>query len=190
MLLPRTIRRVVVTGFMGAGKSTVGPLLAARLGWEFLDLDTVIEARAGMTIAEMFARQGEPAFRALEAEILREQTQREALVLALGGGALETASTREHLAALNETCTVFLDAPLDTLVNRCLAQPGAAERPVLADREGLMRRFTSRLPHYRAAHLTIPTEGLSPEAVTERILDQILAALPEGATHAVKDAAR
>lgn len=185
MPLPLTIRRVILTGFMGAGKSTAGPLLAARLGWAFLDLDTLIEARAGMTIAGMFAQQGEAKFRALEAEILREQTRREDVVLALGGGALETASTREHLAELGETCVVFLDAPLETLVNRCLAQPGAAERPVLADREGLARRFAGRLPHYRAAHLIIPTEGLSPEGVAERILQ----ALPVDAANTMKGAA-
>lgn len=185
MPLPLTVRRMILTGFMGAGKSTVGPLLAARLGWTFLDLDALIEARAGMTIAAMFARRGEAAFRALEAEVLREQTRRGDIVLALGGGALETASTREHLASLNETCVIFLDAPLDTLVSRCLAQPGAAERPVLADREGLARRFAARLPHYRAAHVTIPTEGLKPEDVVERILE----ALTADAVNAMKGAA-
>lgn len=169
----RTIRRVVLTGFMGAGKSTIGALLAQRLGWNFLDVDTVIESRTGKTVAEIFAHQGEAAFRALEAEAIREQLRCENLVLALGGGAVETESTRELLATLGQTCVVFLDAPLEILVARCLAQPSAAERPVLADREGLLRRFEARLPYYRGAHLTIATAALTPQAVVAYILENL-----------------
>lgn len=177
MALLRTIRRIVLTGFMGAGKSTVGPLLAQRLGWEFLDADSVIESRAGKTIAEIFAEQGEAAFRALEADAIRDHARRENLVLALGGGALETESTRGLLASLDRACVLFLDAPLDLLVARCLAQPGAPEsapvRPVLADRESLRRRFDARVPYYRAAHLTVATAGLAPQAVVDRILEDL-----------------
>lgn len=171
MPLRPQIRRIVLTGFMGAGKSTVGVLLAEKLAWEFIDADAEIEARAGATIAQIFAKQGEPAFRALEAETIRGLSQRENLVLALGGGALETESTRTLWNKPGETCVVFLDAPLQVLVERCLAQPGAAERPVLADREQLLRRFEARLPHYRAAHIAVATEGLTPAEVAERILD-------------------
>ncbi len=67
---PGPPRRIVLTGFMGSGKSTVGPLLAARLGWRFADVDDVIEAEAGVTIAELFARHGEPAFRLREHETI------------------------------------------------------------------------------------------------------------------------
>jgi shikimate kinase len=158
---------------MGAGKSTVGPMLAQHLGWEFLDAATAIEARAGKTIVEIFAQQKEAAFRTLEAEAIREHARRPNLVFALGGGALETAATRDLLASLKQTCVLFLDAPLDLLVSRCLAQPRAAERPVLADRNGLERRFNARLPYYRAAHLTVPTAGLSPQTVVARILEAL-----------------
>jgi shikimate kinase len=171
--LPLAIRRIVLIGFMGAGKSTIGAMLAQSLGWDFLDVDTVIESRTGKTVARIFAEQGEAAFRALEVEAIREHTLREKLVLALGGGAIETQSTREHLANLDRTCMLFLDAPLDVLVARCLAQPATAERPVLADREGLLRRFRARLPYYRNAHLTITTAGLSPQAVVDRILEAV-----------------
>lgn len=171
MSLPPTIRRIVLTGFMGAGKSTIGVLLAQSLRWDFLDADAAIESCAGKTVAEIFAQHGEAAFRALEADAIREQTCRQNLVLALGGGALETTATREHLAALEHTCVLFLDAPLEILVARCLAQPSAAERPVLADRQGLVRRFEARLPYYREAHLTITTAELSPQAVVTRILE-------------------
>lgn len=171
MSMPRKIRRIILTGFMGAGKSTIGPLLAQSLRWDFLDADSVVESHAGKTVAEIFAEQGEAAFRALEAEAIREQTSRGNLVLALGGGAIETQSTRELLVKLDHTCVLFLDAPLDTLVARCLAQPGAAERPVLADREDLLRRFNMRLPYYRASHLTVTTAGLSPQVVVTHILE-------------------
>lgn len=171
MPLPPQIRRIVLIGFMGAGKSTVGALLAGKLGWDFVDADAEIEARAGMTIAAIFAEQGEPAFRALEAQAIRDLSRREKLVLALGGGALEMESTRALWNRIGHTCVVFLNAPLEVLVERCLAQPGAAERPVLADRDRLLRRFEARLPHYRAAHITIATEGLNPAQVAERILE-------------------
>lgn len=173
MSVPHTIRRIVLIGFMGAGKSTIGPMLGQSLGWEFLDADTAIESRAGKTVAEIFAQRGEAAFRTLEAETIREHTRRQNLVLALGGGAIETAPTRELLAALDQACVIFLDAPLDILVDRCLAQPHAAERPVLADREGLLRRFNARLPYYRAAHLTVTTAGLAPYEVVARILEAL-----------------
>lgn len=179
MALPRELRTVILTGFMGAGKSTVGALLAQRLGWDFLDADAAIEARAGKSVAAIFADDGEAAFRTLEAEAIRDHAQRECLVLALGGGALEAASTREFLAGLNGAAVIFLDAPLEVLVTRCLVQPNAAERPVLADHEGLRRRFEARLPFYRGAHLTVSTDGLTPV----QVVDEILGALdlrPEG----------
>jgi len=179
MALPRELRTVILTGFMGAGKSTVGALLAQGLGWEFLDADAAVEARAGKTVATIFAQEGEAAFRGLEAEAIRNHAQRERLVFALGGGALEAESTREFLAGLNGAAVIFLDAPLEVLVARCLAQPHAADRPVLADREGLQRRFEARLPHYRRAYLTVSTSGLTPQQVVDEILEA-LELRPEG----------
>ena len=171
--LPATVRRIVLTGFMGAGKSTVGALLAQRLGWRFLDSDTVIEARMGTTVAEIFSRHGEEVFRALETETIRDHCSGERLVLARGGGAVQSSPTREALARLDQTCVVFLDAPLAVMVARCIAEPGAAERPVLADRDRLSARLTARLPHYRDAHLTVPTADLTPDAVVEIILEAL-----------------
>jgi shikimate kinase len=176
--LPATVRRIVLTGFMGAGKSTIGQLLAQRLGWRFVDTDAVIEARTGVTIARIFADQGEQAFRALEAGAVRDHAQADELVLALGGGAIEFEDTREALSQLDETFVVFLDAPLEVMVARCLSQPGAAERPVLRDRERLTARLAARLPHYRRAHLTVATADLSPEAVTRAIVEAVGDSLP------------
>lgn len=171
--IPAAVRRIVLTGFMGAGKSTVGALLAARLGWRFLDSDTLIEERSGMTIARIFAAYGEAAFRVAEAEAIRSTTSEDAVVLALGGGAIENETTRGILDEMPDTCIIFLDAPLETMIDRCLSQPGAAERPILADRERLALRFANRMPHYRKAHLTITTMGLGPDAVAETIFQTI-----------------
>jgi shikimate kinase len=176
--LPGTVRRIVLTGFMGAGKSTIGRMLAQSLGWDFVDTDAVIESRTGMTIARIFAEQGEDAFRALEAEAVREQARVEHVVLALGGGAVEFETTREALVGLGDACVVFLDAPLEVMVARCLEQPGAAERPVLRDRERLTERLAARLPHYRRAHLTVGTADLTPDAVAEAILEAMGDLLP------------
>jgi shikimate kinase len=170
MPLPVTIRRIVLTGFMGAGKSTIGPLLSAAIGWQFRDSDAAIEARIGLTVAEIFANEGEAAFRALEVRVINEQAHAEDLVFALGGGALEHEPSRQALNRVADACVIFLDAPLDLLVARCLAQPQAAVRPVLADREMLAARLKARLPHYRQAHLTVDTAEMTPEEATQTIL--------------------
>lgn len=171
--LPLTVRRIVLTGFMGAGKSTTGALLAQKLGWRFLDTDALIEAHTGHTIAQLFAERGEPAFRALETETIRDHSQSEHLVLALGGGAIESEAARHALAQLEYACIVFLDAPLEVMVARCVAQAAAAERPVLADRERLAARLTARLPLYRQAHLTVATAQLNPQEVAGHILETL-----------------
>jgi shikimate kinase len=175
----RILSRVVLTGFMGAGKTTVGMLLAERLGWDFADSDLLVEARAGMPVAEIFARNGEPAFRQMETAAIEDSIRGERLVLALGGGAVETASTREALSQSRGTLIVFLDAPLENLVARCAAQANAPARPVLADRERLEQRWRKRLPWYRQAHVTVDTTNVDPEAVVERILSQTGAELRE-----------
>lgn len=162
---------------MGAGKTTVGELLAARLGWRFVDTDRVVEERAGMTVKEIFERHGEAAFRAMEAAAIRETAAGEHLVLALGGGALELAETRDFLATLRGWRMVFLEAPLETLLARCEEHSGGPVRPVLRDRERLRERWQARLPWYRQAHVTIPTAERTPQAVVECLL----AALAEGA---------
>lgn len=171
--LPSCIARVVLVGFMGAGKSTVGALLAQQLQWHFLDADSVLEIRAGATIAEIFAQQGETAFRQREAEVIQDLIRRDHLVLALGGGAIETASIRDALFQNPETCVVFLKAPLEIMISRCEQQPGAALRPVLHDRERLRSRFESRLPHYSNAHLVIETVTLTPEETSQQILTAV-----------------
>lgn len=164
---------IILTGFMGAGKTTTGVLVAARLGWRFVDSDRVIEEQAQRTIAEIFAGEGESAFRSLEAQVIREIAGSGDMVLALGGGALEQSATRDFLHSLPGRRMVFLDAPFEVLIGRCGAQENAPVRPVLQERERLAARWHARLPFYRQADLTVATAGLSPDAVAENILEAV-----------------
>lgn len=176
--LPADVSRIVLTGFMGAGKTTVGALLAEHLQWRLADTDRQVEELAGMTVAEVFAQQGEPAFRQMEAAAIREAASAEHVVVALGGGALENPSTREFLAALPHCRIVFLDAPLEALIARCAAHDGGPERPVLRDLVRLTERWKARLPWYRQAHLTLDTSQIPPHAVADHLLDRLRRELP------------
>lgn len=174
-----TISGIILTGFMGAGKTTAGAMVAGRLGWRFVDSDHLVEERAGRTVAEIFEHEGEAAFRRMEAEAIREAAAgEEHLVLALGGGAIEHAATRELIASLPGYRVVFLDAPLDTLIDRCAAQENAPVRPVLRDRERLKQRWTSRLPWYRQAHVTVSTGERTAAGVAEAILAAVFGCDP------------
>jgi shikimate kinase len=168
-LLPsETPRRIVLTGFMGSGKSTVGPLLAGRLGWAFTDVDEVIECEAGVTIAELFARYGEPAFRDREfATVARLASQAE-LVIALGGGAIEREETRALLLNTPGTLLIHLEVELATTLARCRGTEHS--RPVLADQPNLALRYERRLPLYRSAHVSIQVDALTPDEVVDAIV--------------------
>jgi shikimate kinase len=161
-------RRIVLTGFMGSGKSTVGPLLASRLGWNFLDVDDVIEAEAGTTIAALFARHGEAAFRDREHATIARLASADALVLALGGGAIERAETRDLLLTAHGTLLVHLEVELATTLSRCAGTEHT--RPILADQVNLANRHNRRLPLYRTAHVSIPVDALTPNEVVDAVL--------------------
>jgi shikimate kinase len=163
------VRRIVLTGFMGSGKTTVGPLVAARLGWQFVDVDDVIEAEAASTIADIFARDGEASFREREREAIARLGAGDALVLALGGGAIEHKETRNLLLETPGTLLVHLEVELATTLARCRGTEHA--RPVLADEANLASRYQRRLPLYRTAHISIPVDQMTPEQVATAILD-------------------
>jgi shikimate kinase len=170
--VPAHLRRLVLTGFMGAGKSTIGRLLAARLNWQFLDLDAHLEARTGATIPQLFERHGEAHFRRLESTALASALGREHTVLALGGGTPEELTNRLLLEQTPATYTIFLDAPFPTLFDRCMLQDLA--RPVLADPNAAQQRFHKRHPLYRRlANLTINTA----DQTTDQTIDALLLAL-------------
>jgi shikimate kinase len=193
---PAHLRRLVLTGFMGAGKTTVGRLLAARLGWDFLDLDASIESRTGLAVPSIFAAHGEAHFRQLESQALAASLGRSNIVLALGGGAPESLTNRLLIEQTPATATIFLDAPFATLFDRCMMQalnpapasaapataapvsPGQA-RPILTDPAAAEARFLARQPIYRRlAHHTISTASLSTEETVTALLARLHASPP------------
>jgi shikimate kinase len=200
--LPEHLRRLVLTGFMGAGKTTVGRLLAAQLNWEFLDLDAYIESRSGLSVPSIFAIHGEAHFRRLESTALASALGRNRLVLALGGGAPEVLTNRLLLEQTPATSTIFLDAPFPALFDRCMMQalnpapaansavPASAHspagsdpaasphpellRPLLADPATAEARFLIRQPIYRRlARLTLDTADLTPEETVAALLARL-----------------
>lgn len=173
------VRRIYLTGFMGAGKTTVGRILAQRLGWRFMDIDSLIEEEHAAPVATLFALHGEAVFRSMEAAAIRSVHQSNQVVISLGGGALETGEVRSLVHGGPDSRVIFLDAPLSLLVERCITQDGGAGRPILQQRDQLEGRYSFRLTHYRNAHLTVLTQTLTPEEVAAAILDQ-LAALHDG----------
>ena len=196
LILPAHLRRIVLTGFMGAGKTTVGRLLAARLGWDFLDLDASIESRTGLAVPSIFAAHGEAHFRQLESQALAASLGRSNIVLALGGGAPESLTNRLLIEQTPATATIFLDAPFATLFDRCMMQvlnpaPASAApataatvspaqaRPILTDPAAAEARFLARQPIYRRlAHHTISTASLSTEETVTALLARLHASPP------------
>jgi len=167
--VPGHLRRIVLTGFMGAGKSTIGRILATRIGWAFLDVDTHLENRTGATIPQLFERHGEARFRRLESSALASALASNYTVLALGGGAPEELTNRLLIEQTPATLTIFLDAPFPTLFDRCMLQDIA--RPVLEDPTAAQLRFARRHPLYRRlARLTLDTTAQTPEDTVEALL--------------------
>jgi shikimate kinase len=161
-------RLIVLTGFMGSGKTTVGPIIAERLGWSFMDVDDVIEAEAGCTIAQFFAQYGESAFRHRERVTISRMAAGDALVLALGGGAIEREETRTLLLATQGLLLVHLEVELSTALARCRGTEQT--RPILADRANLGARYELRMPLYTLAHVTVRVDGLTPLQVADAVV--------------------
>ena len=159
---------IALTGYMGSGKSTVGALVADALGCPFIDLDEVIVKKAGRSIPEIFAADGERGFRRLEKQALEKTVAKYAentAVLSLGGGTV-TIPGAVQLLQESALC-IYLQADAETLKARL---EGHAEERPLAD-EHFAERLSQREPLYRAAaHITIETEGLTPEEVTDEII--------------------
>ncbi|WP_428261909.1 3-dehydroquinate synthase [Haliangium sp.] len=162
-------RHVFLTGFMATGKSTVGRHLAARLGRPFVDLDLVIEERAGADIPTLFGREGEAGFRRREADALAEVVAGPAAVVATGGGA---ACHGDNLARMRTTgVVVALTAPLDVIRARVEASAEATERPLFQRPvQEVAALLAQRTPIYRQAHACVRTEQATPEALAQHIV--------------------
>jgi shikimate kinase len=167
--------RVVLVGFMGAGKSTVGPLVARGLGWSFLDMDARIEEKAGCSVAELFRDRGEPAFRALELEVAREATGRGGAVIAAGGGAFAQPTTREILR--RGAVTVWLRCDLPTIEARV---PADGRRPLAANRAIMRSLLSERETSYQLADETVEASEGPPEFVARAVLGKLRARGIEG----------
>jgi shikimate kinase len=163
-------RAVFLLGFMGAGKTSVGQALARRLGWRFVDLDQQIEMRAGRTIAEIFAKSGEPTFRALETAALRdllaELSPASPAVIALGGGAVVGEQNAALLGSYGAP-QVFLDAPFEVLRRRC--GETIATRPLFREEARARLLYESRRPHYLKAQYRVDTASYSVEQASAEI---------------------
>lgn len=160
--------RIFLTGFMGAGKTTVGRALAQRLAVPFIDLDDDIEAQAGLTVRELFAQCGEPEFRRRERAALERSLELSDVVVATGGGTLTFAENRERVAGLGTV--VWLNPPFDVIVAR-LGGTGKRDRPLFRDDEQAWALFHERLPAYRQCDLRVDVAaGELPEEVASRIM--------------------
>jgi shikimate kinase len=166
---PRKMSRLMLTGFMGAGKSTVGELLAGQIHWAFLDVDKHIEQSAGATAANLFAALGVPGFRSLESDALSHALGQSDTVVALGGAAIDLPRNQQLLALSPDTMIVFLDAPFATLIERCQQQAQRGDstyRPLLKNLEVAHARFMTRRSLYTAhCHLTIDVAKKNPNEV-------------------------
>jgi shikimate kinase len=164
MSSPDSDSLIFLVGFMGAGKTTVGRLLAQRLDYEFVDLDEVIESNAGKSVREIFLQWGEIEFRRLESEAIKSCCEMKRVVVALGGGAYVSETTR---ALLRTTGTTFW---LDCSLEVCLSRLGAdGSRPLLGNEAEMRALLDSRRPAYSQADYVIEADA-SPEQVASVII--------------------
>jgi shikimate kinase/3-dehydroquinate synthase len=183
--LPDTItgRSIVLVGLMGAGKTSIGRRLAARLGLPFRDADQEIELAAGCTIPELFARYGEAAFRDGERRVIRRLLAGDPMVLAFGGGAYMDPTTREACRA--DAITVWLRCTLPTLVRRVASRDN---RPLLAgrDREDTLRQLMeTRYPVYAEADVIVDCGDEHPDHTTAGVVNALLDWKPARRLHVV-----
>ena len=169
-------RSVVLVGMMGAGKSTIGRRLAARLGLRFMDADVEIEvAHAGMTIPEIFATHGEPYFRDGEARVIARLLDGGPAVIATGGGAFMREETRNRIR--EKAISLWLKADIDVIMKRVRRR---ADRPLLQTEDPVAtvsRLLEAREPVYRTADLTIASRDVPHDRIVEECLDALRARL-------------
>lgn len=179
--MPALPERIFLVGLSGGGKSTVGPLVAHALGWTFVDSDREIEARNGRPVAVIFAEQGEPVFRTLEAATLVGLATCDRVVVACGGGAITDARSR---AALESGLVAWLRVPPAIAAARLSADPATEDRPLLAG--GAQRRLeellAARESLYARADVVVDAGSLSPDAAAAAIVEAWRSAARTGCT--------
>jgi shikimate kinase len=160
--------KVYLVGFMGAGKTTLAHALARRLGWRAEDVDTLIEARERRSVAEIFAREGEPHFRAVERQVIYSLLPQRHTVVATGGG---TFVDPENRVAINaDGVSVWIDVPFDELLSRI---PPDGRRPLANDLTQMTRLYEARRLAYQQAHIKLDAARSRPEELIEQLLDRL-----------------
>ena len=160
--------KIYLVGFMAAGKTTVAAHLARRLDWQSEDIDLLIEARERQTVADIFARQGEPYFRALEREMLRLVLPLRHAVIATGGG---TFADPDNRAAIKlDGVSVWLDVPVEHLIARV---PSDGRRPLAADREQFAQLYAARASTYALADVRVACGDAPAADIADRVLDAL-----------------
>jgi shikimate kinase len=157
--------RLVLVGFMGSGKTTVGGLAAGLLGWRFDDMDTLLERRMGMSVPEAFQAHGEAWFRAQETALAEELAGQREAVVAAGGGAFTVDETRAALR--RNALVVWLRCPLEAVLGR-VALDGS--RPLARDRATIQQLFALREPLYRLADRAVDASAGPPDSVARDVV--------------------
>jgi shikimate kinase len=163
---------IYLVGFMASGKSTIGRHLAHRLGWNFFDTDSEIEAAEKTSIAQLFSSRGEPEFRRIETEIIRQHVRwierGRPAVVALGGGAFVSQVNRELLE--ENGIAVWLDCPFEKVSQRVAAAGHGAVRPLASDAGQFAALYQARRDIYALADVCVAIESDDPERVVDAIL--------------------
>ncbi len=162
-------RLIALIGFMGSGKSTVGKILATKLGYKFVDLDNLIEEKTGKTIPEIFKTEGEKRFREYESEILWSLCEEKNTVISAGGGAPITEKNRAFFS--EKAFTIFLYVTMEEVLKRTRNDNN---RPLLNQNlEGIKNLYLTRLPIYQSLGIKIETDGKTPLEIYEEIVENI-----------------
>jgi shikimate kinase len=170
MMIAGERRNIILCGFMGTGKTSVGKRLAAMAHYDFLDLDAVIEEEAGTSIPQIFSSQGEPAFRKLESRMVERVAVKTGCVIATGGGTIVNPQNLEILKRCGVVITLAADIP--TILSRV----GSGEdRPMLAgDRQERIRALMEqRAPAYAKADIVVDTSALRIDEVAQLIMHRL-----------------
>lgn len=173
-------RNLILVGFPGTGKTQAGRLAAKALDWEFVDSDELITARAGRSIEDIFARDGEPAFRAMERDVLRRVCSGERQVIGTGGGSFIDPENRDLM--LGAGLVVCLEAPPEVIWQRLSSAPYTTVRPLLQGEDPLQRikqLKRTRQSRYNMAHRSLSTDCLSLEQVAEALVAAVQAGRPK-----------
>lgn len=159
---------IILTGFMGTGKTTLGRLLAERISYEFIDTDALIEAQTGQTISELFQTQGEATFRKLESDLVEELAQKKGLVIATGGGLVLNP---RNVTALNKTGKIIcLTASPEEILARIIKVPNV--RPLLQEKDP-QAKIIELLQQRSTVYQQFPQLSTS-ELPPDRLVDEIL----------------